>query len=212
MNWSESRTAIAEALAKFNEEATNPVKDKTAEIRSQTGTYTYGFSDLAALTNLVRPILAKNGISPLQEMVSETNRIGARTVLLHTSGEFIEFEPVFITHSQRPQEIGSAATYARRYALLAALSIAADDDDGAAAQRGFDPAPAEDHAEQPAPKVHPSVVYKIRELKDQLKVDQDTYYKQLEHYGVSVDTDLTTQQAVELKRAYEDRIKAGDAQ
>jgi hypothetical protein len=57
-----------------------------------------------------------------------------RTMLLHTSGQYIVSEyPLPMTG--RPQEMGSAQTYARRYSLAALVCNASDeDDDGNAAQ------------------------------------------------------------------------------
>jgi len=52
------------------------------------------------------------------------------TRLLHTSGQWIASEHP-LPMSGRPQEIGSALTYARRYSLSALIGIAADEDDDA---------------------------------------------------------------------------------
>jgi hypothetical protein len=57
---------------------------------------------------------------------------------LHTSGQWIASEHP-LPLSGRPQEIGSALTYARRYSLSALIGIAADEDDDAnAAQKKND--------------------------------------------------------------------------
>jgi hypothetical protein len=56
------------------------------------------------------------------------------TILLHTSGEHIESETLLPGKSEgqrnQMQALGSALTYARRYALLAIYGLASDDDDG----------------------------------------------------------------------------------
>jgi len=75
------------------------------------------------------------------------------TRIIHTSGEHIEGEfPLVCKDPNDPQKLGSAVTYARRYALSAALGITADDDDGQAAA-GHTPAPAP----KPAAKVQQSI-------------------------------------------------------
>lgn len=201
MKQSESIATIAEALATFNLEVENPLKTKAGEGGR------YRFSDLATLTALVRPLLAAAGISVIQEILTEENRAGAKTLLLHMSGEFIEFEPVYIPHSRHPQDIGSAITYARRYSLQAALGIAPeDDDDGARAQAGFveQPQPYEPPA---LPRAHPSLVKRIQELRHQAGVTDDDYATELAKYGVKSDIDLLQHQAIELKRSLEDHLK-----
>jgi hypothetical protein len=55
------------------------------------------------------------------------------TTLAHSSGEFVIGEYPVIPVKNDPQGYGSAITYARRYALSAMLSVAAEDDDGEAA-------------------------------------------------------------------------------
>jgi hypothetical protein len=54
--------------------------------------------------------------------------------LRHTSGDLIESEHLIVAKDyNNPQQIGSAITYARRYALLAMTGLAPEDDDGNAA-------------------------------------------------------------------------------
>lgn len=55
------------------------------------------------------------------------------TILLHESGEFISGDFGITLGKQDPQGVGSAISYARRYALMAALNMPAVDDDGEAA-------------------------------------------------------------------------------
>jgi hypothetical protein len=59
------------------------------------------------------------------------------TVLVHAeTGERIESRyPVRCKDPQDPQKVGGAVTYARRYALLALLGLAPEDDDGALASQ-----------------------------------------------------------------------------
>jgi hypothetical protein len=63
--------------------------------------------------------------------------IGVKTILMHTSGQFIESEFYLPITKADPQAGGSAITYARRYALQAMAGIpTADDDAEAAMMRG----------------------------------------------------------------------------
>ena len=54
-----------------------------------------------------------------------------RTILSHSSGEYLEDTFAVRLQKNDPQSIGSAITYFRRYALMAVLGIAPEDDDGA---------------------------------------------------------------------------------
>lgn len=56
------------------------------------------------------------------------------TQLRHTSGEVLQSDYILNPKdATNPQQMGSAITYARRYALLAMLGLAPEDDDGNAA-------------------------------------------------------------------------------
>jgi len=132
MRSSETVAELAGALALANVELKNPLKDSKADA----GKFSYAYAGLPGILDEVRPVLAANGISVLQETVTTDSGIGVTTRLLHVSGEWIELGPLLMVRSNSPQDNGSALTYARRYALCAALSIAADeDDDGALATK-----------------------------------------------------------------------------
>jgi hypothetical protein len=62
----------------------------------------------------------------------EDGRLLIRTRIIHSSGECMEFGPLAGSVGGDWQKVGSGITYARRYALAAALGIAADEDDDAA--------------------------------------------------------------------------------
>jgi len=132
MRTSESIENLSGALLLANVKLKNPVKESTADA----GKFTYHYASLPAILDEVRPVLTANGISVLQETITTDLGIGVTTRLLHSSGEWIETGPLLMARSNSPQDNGSALTYARRYALTAALGLAADeDDDGAAANK-----------------------------------------------------------------------------
>lgn len=59
------------------------------------------------------------------------------TLLMHSSGEWISADQPLILDKDNPQGQASAVTYARRYAIMAALGMVADeDDDGNKASNG----------------------------------------------------------------------------
>lgn len=98
------------------------------------------YADLVQLNEVVLPRLNALGIVyTAVPTMTEDDKFRLRYELRHVpSGEtIVGYWPLKM--SENPQHMGSATTYARRYALLAALDIAAEDedDDGqAAAGRG----------------------------------------------------------------------------
>ena len=125
MNRSDSIAAIAAALAKAQGVIEGAVKDKTnPAFRSR-------YADLGAVWEAIRLPLSGNGLSVLQQISTDDNRVACTTLILHSSGEWIEFAPFVVPVSkQDAQGFGSAATYCRRYSLMAAVGIAPVDDDG----------------------------------------------------------------------------------
>lgn len=88
------------------------------------------YASLSATQEMVRPILAKHGLSFIQSIyTNETGRYEVHTVLAHSSGQSIRTKMDLMLGRQDMQSLGSAVTYAKRYALQAILGIAGDDDD-----------------------------------------------------------------------------------
>jgi hypothetical protein len=89
------------------------------------------FMSLHGLIEATRKVLNKHGLALTQFPC--TSDLGApvlRTVLIHgPSGERLEFETPLLMGNQNMQQLGSAITYARRYAWASLLGIAAEDDD-----------------------------------------------------------------------------------
>lgn len=134
---SDAISQVAEALAKAQAEFPKLPKDKVAKIESRTGSsYSYRYADLATILEAIRPPLAKHGLAVVQPVGSEQGLVRVTTLILHSSGEFLGCE-VAIAYQGDIKALGSAITYARRYALTSMLGLAADeDDDAAAAERG----------------------------------------------------------------------------
>ena len=132
MNKSESIKELAAALAKFQGEVNNPQNSTTVKVKSEKGTYSYRYAKLDEVLNIVRPLLSKNGLSIVQIPITVDSQISVSTMLLHSSGEWLELEPITLKMDKiSAQGAGGAITYARRYSLSAALGIASEDDDDA---------------------------------------------------------------------------------
>lgn len=149
---SEKIGALAEALAKAQGSMASPAKTKRAKIESQKGSYSYTYADLADVIEATRKPLSDNGLSCCQIISYDGQGLLLTTQLQHASGEWLRSTYPLPLHP-RPQDQGSAITYARRYALCALLGIAAeDDDDGVAAQAAK---PAQAKAKAAAPETLP---------------------------------------------------------
>lgn len=125
--------ALSASLVAAAKELTNPTKARTAAM----GQYSYTYADLASVLEHVRPVLAAHDLVVTQDTRIEDGRLCVYTTLVHTSGETLAFGPLSGPMGQTWQQVGSAITYARRYSLLAALGIAADDDDDGASAGKF---------------------------------------------------------------------------
>jgi hypothetical protein len=123
---SEAIGELAAALAAAQGEMTAASKDATnPHFKSR-------YATLASVWDAIRGPLSQHGLSVSQVLESPENGVGVavRTMLLHTSGQWIASRYVMpIGDKLTPQAIGSAITYARRYALSAIVGIAPDDDD-----------------------------------------------------------------------------------
>lgn len=88
------------------------------------------YADLSQLIDVARKPLADNGLAVSQLVVPQLEYAEIQTVLMHESGEWIASGIQLQPTKPDPQGMGSAITYARRYAYAAILGIASEDDDG----------------------------------------------------------------------------------
>ena len=99
----------------------------------QIGARAYKYLSLDKLIDATRPVLTRHGLAIIQHpAMVERNGDGMvpalKTVLEHVSGEArAETMPLYLTDTTM-QGLGSAITYARRYAWQSILGIAAEED------------------------------------------------------------------------------------
>ncbi len=225
MSTSNTIGAIAEALAKAQGEMSNAAKDTKNPFFSST------YADLASVWTACRKPLADNSLAVTQLPEYDGVKVSVETILMHSSGEWISStvsltpgytakDGTFVKRTD-PQSIGSALTYARRYALSAIVGIAPEDDDGNAASRGNGhheeappPAQARPAAQgaKPAPQaVSPPVDPAFQQLNDRLRIamnsleqtggDLTAHLKA--NYGGRKWRDLTREEQIGLVEAYE---------
>jgi hypothetical protein len=128
---------LAEALAMLQADMPTVGKDNTAKVKSErTGQqYTYNYADLADCSRAILPKLGALGLSFTAAPSMTENGFGLSYTLLHAGSaeSFGGFYPLPDPNRAKPQEMGSAITYARRYSLCAVTGLAPDNDDDDAA-------------------------------------------------------------------------------
>ena len=88
------------------------------------------YADLAAIIDAIKKPLADNGLGYTQVLALRDGALLLVTTLRHPTGQCLE--SVYpLPMPTKPQEFGSALTYAKRYSLSSLIGIAADEDDDA---------------------------------------------------------------------------------
>jgi hypothetical protein len=120
--------ALMMALARAQARMGNPVRDSTNPH------FRTSYPSLAAVRDAVMPPLSAEGIAVLQLPCPPVEGwAGITTGLWHgPSGQYLCATLRLPVAKSDPQGYGSALTYARRYALLAMLNVAGEDEDAEA--------------------------------------------------------------------------------
>lgn len=104
-------------------------KDQKATVKSDKGSFTYKYANLATVSAAILPLLSKHGLAwTTRPTLDESGKFVLKYEMRHVSGEAIDGAYPLPT-TTRPQEMGSAITYARRYALCAVTGLAPEEDD-----------------------------------------------------------------------------------
>ncbi len=124
MKHSEQLDKIAPALAKAQAEMVGAKK------LSNNPFFKSKYADLTSIWIACKEALHSNNLSVIQSPVSSEGRIGVGTMLLHSSGQFVQDEfTLGVKKENDPQADGSSITYARRYSLAAFVGVCPEDDD-----------------------------------------------------------------------------------
>lgn len=136
---------LADALGKAQALMNGAVRDrKNPHFKSS-------YATLESAIDAARVPLTENGLSWVQMPGPLTGEgITVTTQIMHASGQWLRSSFTMPVVKRDPQAVGSAITYACRYAFMAALGLPPVDDDGEAAMpRGTDkpqtPSPAHDY-------------------------------------------------------------------
>jgi len=151
--WEGERAPLAKALVAA-QKATESIKKAATN-----PAFKSKYADLAHVVEGVVPALNEAGVAVIQSPASDGDRVSVTTVLLHESGASISGTLHLRPTKNDPQGVGSAITYARRYALLAMTGAAPEDDDGNAASK-----PGQSRTQTDARKITPEQADEIHTL------------------------------------------------
>lgn len=120
--------ALAEAMAKAQTTIEGAIKD------SANPHFKSKYADLASVWTAWQKVGPANGLAVMQfPGECAAGHMAMTTLVTHSSGQWIKSSLSIPLAKVDAQGYGSATTYARRYALSAAVGIAPEDDDGNAA-------------------------------------------------------------------------------
>jgi len=123
MNKSVSIKNLAVALTKAQSEI------KSVEMDAINPFFKSKYATLGAVIKASKKVLEDNNLVVTQLSTSDENRVGVTTMLMHSSGEWIDSTcTVEIDGKNIAQEAGKAITYLRRYSLSSLLNLYAEED------------------------------------------------------------------------------------
>jgi len=128
MTTSEHINELAGALAKAQSEMEGAAKTSSNPF------FKSKYPDLKAVREACIPALTKYGIAVVQSPSVEGTVVSIETMLVHSSGQWVRGIVSCTAKDDSAQSVGSATTYLRRYSLQSFAGVAAEDDDGEAAQ------------------------------------------------------------------------------
>jgi hypothetical protein len=153
--------------------------------------YNYKYADLLSVWDAIRTPLTDNGISIHQTVQGANGDLRLVTSIHHKDGGTMTDGGVpLILVKNDMQGLGSAITYARRYGLMAAVGIAAEDDDGVGAGEAL-------------PTIKPEQKDVIVGLIKDANVDTATLCK---HYGIKSVDDIPAEKFAQVKKTLEKKI------
>ena len=139
---SSSIKELATALVKAQSQLKGAKKD------SENPFFKSKYADLHSVWEAARDPLTKNGLCVIQTTEVQGSDLGVKTILIHTSGEWVSS---FLPLTEKPQVTGTAISYSRRYGLSAMIGIYSEDDDAEKATVRPSKLKTLDQGEEPPP-------------------------------------------------------------
>lgn len=195
--------SLAKAMALFRSKVEQPAKDANNPF------FKSKYVTLEGVIKSVDTAIVGTGLTWYQEPVSDNNKIGVATHIFHESGEWLAFEPFYVTPTKvDPQAQGSALTYAKRYSLAAAFGISSDiDDDGNGASNNDKP----NTNNQTGSIISPKQIGMVKNLFNQFATLTKADVKKvsefaLSHYKITKLENATSSQASALIKYMQEQI------
>lgn len=120
---SESLGKLAEALSKAQATMQEAKED------SKNPFFKSNYADLTSVWRACRKSLTENGLAVSHSTIFENGEIILVTMLMHSSGEFMKGYFPLMLAKKDAQAVGSAITYAKRYALAAIVGVCVEGED-----------------------------------------------------------------------------------
>lgn len=203
MEFSQTTKEIFGALNTFRKNLKQP--EKTAK----NPFFSSNYVPLEGVVSSIDKAIGETGLSYMQNTLTTEGGICVQTIITHVSGEFIVCDPMMMpVSSKKPQEVGSALTYCRRYSLSSAFGICSDFDDDGNAANGNDPNKIKKQQTKKSStdktetkitdKTHVQVAKrKIKTLADKQGISTEEAEKAiLSHYGVKGSLEAATTEQI----------------
>lgn len=199
MQTSEQINELAAALAKAQGVMGGALKDSANPF------FKSKYADLESVWQACRKALSENGLAVIQTVTTNEQATIVTTMLAHSSGQWVRDSLPLPPKDMTPQGIGSCISYARRYALAAAVGVYQTDDDAEAAHGR---APLEEERPRPAQAQSYADAKRLADkFREALKSGIDGRVVDV-HNEANQDQDLYLAASQQLKPAEKTAIKA----
>ena len=156
----------------------------------------------------VKPALAENNLSFLQDIDYADGHVIVTGLLTHDSGQWLETSLRFPLNKTDPQELGKLSTYCRRYQAAALFSVPQVDTDAKASMlRGQDPQEAPQQA--PSGTIDKGQAKILAELITTSESDLEAFLKLFKVASLAEFPEARYRQATDMLRKKLDQAQGG---
>lgn len=118
------------------------MKEKIAKIQKKMGTlkrdtkaYNYNYATLGQIQEKLNPLLKKHKLFMIQPINEKEGENVLYTIIGEIDGSDSMDCSILLPKDVKPQDMGSAITYYRRYLIVSLLNLTVEDDDGKQASK-----------------------------------------------------------------------------
>lgn len=134
MKSSENLNELFNGMYQLKSKITQPTLDGSVDYKDRKGNrIKFDYATLKNVEETIRKAAqdSKSGIDFQQTIAVEDGYLIIKTLVTHTSGQWIEHEPLKfqVADNIQPQSLASLTTYGRRYTLQSVFGVVGDEDD-----------------------------------------------------------------------------------